>query len=332
MRRLLYVGGIIGVVVLATPHFLSASNAQALPVPFVVQAPHGNWDQPYQDACEEASITMLRAYYQGDDRANLSAAESDRMILDLVATENEILGYNRDTSLADVARVINDFYPFEAYVVSNPTLEDVKREIDHKRPVVLPVWGRFLTSNPHFSPPGPTYHTIVIIGYDDAREQFITHEPGTRYGAKFRYGYSELMDNLQDFVPGADYRPSLDVRVKHGLFTRGILESSGLSDADGDGLQKTDELSLHTSLRLRDTDHDGYSDGKEVEIGYSPTIDEYGLNAGTLVKTADDPRVYVLEGGKKRHILNERAFEKAGYDWSDIVVVSDRFIHQITSL
>ena len=328
MRRLFYIPIIIGVAVFAVPHFLSAGNSNVLPVPFVVQAPHSNWEQPYQDACEESSITMMHAYYQGDTRSKMPADEADRWILDLVAIEKEILGYHRDTDLDDMARMINDFFPFEARVVDEPTLEQVKLEIDNLRPVVLPVWGRYLVSNPHFTAPGPTYHTI-LIGYDDARKQFITHESGTRHGKKFRYGYDEIMNSLQDFVPGKNGKPSLDRRVKRGLFTSFDISTSGQGDGDGDGLSKQEELQLKTSLLTSDTDHDGYKDGAEVSSGFSPTVNEFGLHAGSLVKSANDPKVFVLEGSSKRHILNEEAFNRAGYRWGDIIVVSEKFLNSI---
>ena len=43
----------------------------------------------------------------------------------------------------------------------------------------------------------------------------------------------------------------------------------------------------------------------------------------TLVKYADDPKVYRLEGGKKRHIKDEAAFVSLGYRWDRIVTISD---------
>ena len=33
-------------------------------VPFTSQAPEKNWEQPWQDACEEAAVLMLDAYYK----------------------------------------------------------------------------------------------------------------------------------------------------------------------------------------------------------------------------------------------------------------------------
>src|SRR3989338_6436262 len=37
-----------------------------LDIPFTSQAPHLNWEQPYQDFCEEASVLMAVQYVRGD--------------------------------------------------------------------------------------------------------------------------------------------------------------------------------------------------------------------------------------------------------------------------
>lgn len=38
-------------------------GAMQLDVPFTSQSPDGNWKQPWQDACEEASIFMVNRLY-----------------------------------------------------------------------------------------------------------------------------------------------------------------------------------------------------------------------------------------------------------------------------
>jgi hypothetical protein len=43
----------------------------------------------------------------------------------------------------------------------------------------------------------------------------------------------------------------------------------------------------------------------------------------TLVKYSGNPKVYLLENGKKRHIKNEKAFEALGYRWDRIVTIED---------
>ncbi len=183
---------------LLAPSFLMAKTS-AISIPFVVQAPHGNWAQPYQDACEEAAITMLDAYYEGARYEHMYAWKADKEILDLVALEREVLGYDRDTDLTTIALLIESYFSFDAFISEDPSLQSIKQQIDQGRPVVVPAWGRDLV-NPYFTPPGPTYHTIVVSGYDDEAQEFITQEPGTKRGRNFRYGYEDLMAAMSDFI------------------------------------------------------------------------------------------------------------------------------------
>lgn len=48
---------------------------------------------------------------------------------------------------------------------------------------------------------------------------------------------------------------------------------------------------------------------------------------GTIIKYAGSSQVYVLEGGKKKHILNEQEFNNLGYRWDRIVEVSANEIY-----
>ncbi|MDP2684217.1 MAG: hypothetical protein Q8P20_04105 [bacterium] len=61
---------------------------------------------------------------------------------------------------------------------------------------------------------------------------------------------------------------------------------------------------------------DKYTTG--TEINYTDRHPNF-----TLIKYADSPRVYKLENDKKRHIVNETAFENLGYRWDRIVTVED---------
>ena len=65
-------------------------------------------------------------------------------------------------------------------------IEDIKNTVLRYRPVIVPVSGKLL-QNPQFLRGGPVYHTVLVIGYDDRDETFITHEPGTRFGKRYRY-------------------------------------------------------------------------------------------------------------------------------------------------
>lgn len=200
-------GGIGFSAAIFTSLFPTPLRAAGIAVPFVLQAPYSKWVQPYEDACEEAVIVMLDAFVKVDTRDRLPADEADQRILAIVALERKVLGYDRDTSVATMIGLINEYFTFEAYAVRNPSIEQVKAEIDAGLPVVIPAWGKTLKkANPYFSQPGPTYHTILITGYDDAKQQFITQEPGVGRGRNYRYSYKIVMDALADLKQDAKGR------------------------------------------------------------------------------------------------------------------------------
>lgn len=167
----------------------------SLPVPFVLQAPLGDWSWPWQDFCEEASVLAAMTYIQN---RNLALYEKANELLELSKFELKTIGYEKDTNLRDTERMIREYYryPFTR-ILESPTADDIKREIAAGNPVLVPLAGGLL-ANPHFTSP-PRYHMVVIKGFDDAH--FIAQEPGTRFGENYRYEISRLMNAIHDFVP-----------------------------------------------------------------------------------------------------------------------------------
>ena len=64
--------------------------------------------------------------------------------------------------------------------------------------IILPTAGRVL-ENPYFTPPGPIYHNLVLIGYDDQKEIFYTNDPGIMSGNSFKYSYQNIIDSVADW-------------------------------------------------------------------------------------------------------------------------------------
>jgi len=79
---------------------------------------------------------------------------------------------------------------------------------------IVPVDAKML-DNPNYSDPAPDYHVVVLIGYDDATSEFITHDPGTAKGQSFRYDYQKFFDAIGDYLSAGDQR----VASKRVLFT-----------------------------------------------------------------------------------------------------------------
>lgn len=167
-----------------------------LDVAFASQAPFGDWAQPYQDACEEAALIMAH-YYVG--QKTLTPELMKEEILKMVEWENWTFGYYKDTSALEMVQLVNEFYGYTyASLHQVSSVEDIKEKLAAGQPVVLPVAGRLL-HNPHFTAPGPVYHVIILKGYDDAEGKFISHDPGTRFGEDYAYGYDVIMNAIHDW-------------------------------------------------------------------------------------------------------------------------------------
>ncbi len=296
-------------------------------VPFTSQAPFGDWSEPWQNACEETAIIMIDSFYGG---TYLNPNLARDLILKTLSLKESIYGTSLDETAEQMVGVINAFYPWEAYVVENPTLEQIKKELAFGRPLILPAYGNAL-ANPFFRSEQLDYHVIVISGYDDVTGEFITQDPGTKHGLDLRYTFDTIMNAMHDYVIG---KGNTKNGKKIAIFTRKELIDTAFSDGDGDGLFKKDEILQGTVLWLKDSDGDGYSDGEEVRFGYSPRLNENALTEGALVQSLSGPRVYILEKSffgtlRKRHIVSEQVFLNNGWKWSDIILVSEKFLGRL---
>ncbi len=170
-----------------------------LAVPFTSQAPFAKWDEMHGEACEEASIYMVAAFYKGV-AGKIDPTVADAELYRLVAIENETFGYYKDTDAAETARLAKIAYGFSRVdLVEDPTADQIKAFIASGHPVIVPAAGRQLR-NPNFTGDGPPYHMIVIRGYTET--QFITNDPGTRRGESYVYGIDTIMAAMHDWNGG----------------------------------------------------------------------------------------------------------------------------------
>jgi len=165
-----------------------------LKIPFQPQAPFADWAEPYQDACEEASIIMVDHYLRG---VGLSKQEMKDEIDQMVAWETQKWGYHKDLTVEEVKIVADQFYNYKIETIFDLTIKKIKTQLSLGRPVVVPAAGREL-GNPYYTAPGPVYHMLVVKGYD-ANGNFITNDPGTRNGADYAYNESVLMPAIHDW-------------------------------------------------------------------------------------------------------------------------------------
>jgi len=181
-------------------------------VPFTSQAPQGNWQEPWQNACEEASIVMIQNFYKEE---GLDPVKARQQILDIFTLKKTTAVASKDESLERIEEIINSGdLKWKVHIVNNPELKAIQNELSANQPVIAPVYAPLL-NNPNYGTPGPDYHVLVITGYDDETGEFITNDPGTEAGENYRYPYDILLKALHDYLANKDYKAG----AKRVLFT-----------------------------------------------------------------------------------------------------------------
>jgi len=168
-----------------------------LAVPFISQAPLANWDLPYKEACEEASLLMVHSFYRGDPLDSIDPLKAREDILAMVAVENELFGYYESTTIEELGLLAEKMYGYKSVIKQRPSLEEIKQALYLGYPVFVPASGRDL-NNPHFQTPGPIYHMFILKGYTS--DSFITNDPGTRYGENYLYPFEKILNANHDFA------------------------------------------------------------------------------------------------------------------------------------
>jgi uncharacterized protein YlaN (UPF0358 family) len=169
-----------------------------LPVTFVSQAPMADWDLPYQEACEEASMIMVAKYFK---QQNLTPEIMDDEIKKIVKWQQDYFGYYQHTTAQEVVETLEKYFNLSAELDFNINVENIKQQLYQGKLIIIPSSGRDL-SNPYFSGEGPIYHMLVIRGWDE--DEFITNDPGTRRGAGFKYQYQNLISSVHNVLSGGD--------------------------------------------------------------------------------------------------------------------------------
>ena len=180
---------------------------------FVPQAPEGNWDQPWQDACEEAALLTVDYFYK-NQTPNTEIIKND--ILKMIDFENS-KSFSMDMSIEKMSIVGQKYLGYSTKIIDNPNIDEIKRYLVQNIPVVITANGKTLyKENKHFNSGGPYYHSLAILGYDDTKNQFITHDVGTKSGAYFHYSYSLLMESIHDF-PVSGHKEDINTGAKKVL-------------------------------------------------------------------------------------------------------------------
>jgi len=180
-------------------------NKHLIKTAFVPQAPEKNWQQPWQDACEEASLLTLY-YYSNQQLPTLTTILSDYQKIFSYESENKM---GHDINLLQMSVVAQDVFGLKL-TAATAEVEAIKRHLSQDLPVVITANGKTLyKENKHFKSGGPWYHSLVILGYDDDKKIFIVHDVGTQFGEYFHYSYQTLLDSIHD-LPTSGVKEQID--------------------------------------------------------------------------------------------------------------------------
>jgi uncharacterized protein YvpB len=199
--------GIITIILISTNWPLP--KKLLLPVPFTVQAPTGKWDR--NEDCEEASIAMAQAYFEGNREDRLTVTLAQEYISKLRAWETTNIGYNADTGAYTTSRMAEGTFGITVQQIKDYTEKDLKKELAKGHLVLLPINARLL-GNPTYAESGPTYHMIVVRGYDASN--FIVNDPGTQEGNSTVYSFDILIKAAADWNNSAKI---MDPTIKSAL-------------------------------------------------------------------------------------------------------------------
>lgn len=181
----------------ASAQVTSDPKSVRIAVPFASQAPFANWDALHQEACEEASLILVKRYLNGE---GVTPQQMEDEIQMLVKWETDN-GYAIDVDVEELKTIAKEVYGLNGTVITDVSVERIKKELAAGHPIIIPAAGRLL-GNPNFTGLGPPYHMLVIIGYDS--KNFITNDVGTRKGAGYVYSYDTIINAIHDWNGSVD--------------------------------------------------------------------------------------------------------------------------------
>ena len=181
-------------------------DSHLIKIAFIPQAPFKDWSDPWQDACEEAALLTVDYYYKNQTP---TPQDIKTTVLSMIDFEQK-QGWSHDVNVSQMATIAAKYLNLTPKIINDPSLKDIKTFIASNTPVIVPASGKTLyKENKNFRSGGPYYHNLVILGYNDQKQQFTVHDVGTQYGAYFHYSYSLLMSAIHDF-PASNLKEDID--------------------------------------------------------------------------------------------------------------------------
>lgn len=185
-----------------------------LKMTFYSQAPFGDWSEPWQEACEEASILLIADTYY---RHNWTRENFRDEILKLVTWEDQNFGDYRNTNTAQISRMLQEYLGLKSVIHPDPSFEDVQQVLARGHLIVMTFAGKMI-GNPNYKNGGPVYHAMVMKGYKTgaatgAADKVITEDVGTKNGEDYVYNWATLQRALHDYTEPIENGKKLMIEV-----------------------------------------------------------------------------------------------------------------------
>ena len=164
--------------------------------PYYTQAPDGDRKLPWSMLCSEANLVLAAYAVKGK---TLSKEQFKKEMLAMIPLQEKAFGTYFSIPMHDLKSVYDTIYPDigKTWILDNPSIDDIKSQLAQGHLVIAPTAGKLL-GNPFFINGWPTFHTILIIWYDDT--YFYTNEVGMSNGENYRYTHDTVMYAMHDFV------------------------------------------------------------------------------------------------------------------------------------
>jgi hypothetical protein len=176
--------------------------AQAQTVPFLSQAPFGEWSEARQgQGCEEAVSLMAVAWAKGQTAIDKQWGRAQ--VIAMSDWEKKKYGYFVDTSIQDTAdRLIKEYLGFSGFSVEKDiTVKNVAAQVFAGNVVIVPIDGRQI-GRPYYAHGGPRHHVLIVFGYDRETDTFIFHDPGKTKGFDRTITGKVLQKAMRDYPSG----------------------------------------------------------------------------------------------------------------------------------
>ena len=139
---------------------------------------------------------MANAYLNGNRDDKLPATVAQEYINSLKRWEEANIGYNADTGAYATSRMAEGTFGITVRQIRDYTKADLKKELAKNHVILLPINARLL-GNPTYAESGPTYHMIVVKGYNASG--FVVNDPGTEEGNGMIYTFETLKKSAADW-------------------------------------------------------------------------------------------------------------------------------------